>query len=361
MGIFAQHRRTLAAFAVGLLGILAIALAASAAGARKAGSADDARGDDLGREPRRAHDSRLRRRHRERRPHGCDGLRLSAGGSRVRTRQALCRRGVRHAARDRDRRSRNGRRREADRARARLAATPRPQESPRRPRRLRALRNGHGRGGRHRHGLSARPLGYRPEKHDRARPRCRLLEGRQDPVRRERHDRRGDRTRAADRRSALADGRARSARARRVPGREDGLRDQADPEPRQRDRPEAAHVHGRAHARPAGHAAARSGREGVDHRPAHDAGAAGRGRHANVRLRARPDRAAARHDHRSPATSGRRRTAASRSRRTKAGRARASRSSSTEQGSAVIGTLDYAGRPHGVDLATVLDDDGEDD
>ena len=36
MGIFAQPRRTLAAFAVGLLGILAIALAASAAGARKA-------------------------------------------------------------------------------------------------------------------------------------------------------------------------------------------------------------------------------------------------------------------------------------------------------------------------------------
>ena len=36
MGIFAQHRRTLTAFAVGLIGILAIALAASAAGARKA-------------------------------------------------------------------------------------------------------------------------------------------------------------------------------------------------------------------------------------------------------------------------------------------------------------------------------------
>ena len=36
MGIYAQHRRTLTAFAVGLIGILAIALAASAAGARKA-------------------------------------------------------------------------------------------------------------------------------------------------------------------------------------------------------------------------------------------------------------------------------------------------------------------------------------
>ena len=165
MGMLALHRRMLTAFVAGLIGIFGIGLAASAADADKADRLTKVDGT-IWVANRGAHTIR-----------GFDAatgsvvstVAMAAGsqpaGSRLRTRQALRGRGVRHAAGDRDRRSRHGCRREADRARSGLAAAPRPQESPRRPRCLRALRDGQGRRGRYRHGLAARPVGYRPEEH----------------------------------------------------------------------------------------------------------------------------------------------------------------------------------------------------
>ena len=192
MGIFAQHRRTLTAFAVGLIGILAIALAASAAGARKADRLTTLEGT-IWVANRGAHTIR-----------GFDAatgsvvrtvamaLRLSAGGSRVRTRQALRGRGVRHAARrsrssiPKRASSRSGSSSHPARGHTTSTGVPAATSSP----------SGSTERTRSRWSIPTTdsllgPWDTDPTKHDRARPRCRLLEGRQDPVRRERHDRRG--------------------------------------------------------------------------------------------------------------------------------------------------------------------------
>src|SRR5512133_1856535 len=131
-------------------------------------------------------------------------------------------------------------------------------------RRHRPVRDGQGRRCGRSHGHAARPVGYEPRsrRHERQSARRGVLPEWTDPVRRERRLERGRRARSAHGRDLLAAQRARRARARPYPGRQHRVRQPANGERAERDRPEAPRfVHGRALDRSSGHPAPLAERE----------------------------------------------------------------------------------------------------